>query len=212
MSRCSCLIDSFCSMKRCARYSSSSGLVGRSPATPKLLGVSTSPAPKCPFQMRLTMTRVATGWRRMASASSSRPLPFANGAPESPFGQHRQEVTRLFIAEVVRAAPLADLQVDRLLDVGDAVDEGVASAAAPCAASADVSAQPVHVGAAVDAQLPLQAPAAERQQPRLGTILTTPDRSRPADRAGTHRSTGCCVRPTGSLRIEPAPGTEVCRW
>ena len=60
-----------------ASQSSSSGCVGRSPTMPKLFGVRTIPSPKCPCQMRFTITRAGSGFAGSAShsASSRRPLP-----------------------------------------------------------------------------------------------------------------------------------------
>ena len=46
ISRCMAFIDQLFSTNRLARYSSSSGCVGRSPVMPKLLGVATMPRPK----------------------------------------------------------------------------------------------------------------------------------------------------------------------
>ena len=53
------------------------GCVGRSPRSPKSLGVRTRPSPKWCCQIRLTMTRAVSGLsgRASQSASCSRPLP-----------------------------------------------------------------------------------------------------------------------------------------
>src|SRR5207249_7057676 len=37
--------------------------------------------------------------------------------------EHRKEMTWLFVSRIERIAAFADVEVDRLLDVGDAVDE-----------------------------------------------------------------------------------------
>ena len=56
------------------------------PRVPKSLGVRTSPAPKWCIQTRLTITRAVSGLAgsAIAWASSSRPLPSANGLRSSP--------------------------------------------------------------------------------------------------------------------------------
>ena len=76
-SRCSHFRDQPRAMKRAARSSRSAAWVGCDPVAPKLLGESTSPCPKCCCQMRLTMTRAASGAASVtkARASSRRPLP-----------------------------------------------------------------------------------------------------------------------------------------
>ena len=45
----------------------------------KALGESTIPVPRCAFQTRFTMTRMASGCFTIASANSRRPLPFWKG-------------------------------------------------------------------------------------------------------------------------------------
>ena len=133
ISRCSFLIDSPSSMNDCARYSSSSGFDGRSPVMPKLLGVSTRPVPKCPFQMRLTITRVAIGCLTMASASSSRPLPLVNGAG-SPALSTDRKCRGTSSPRLIRVAAHADLQVRPASRRPRRHGRRRTSAAAPCAA------------------------------------------------------------------------------
>src|SRR6185295_8021541 len=67
------------------------------------------------------------------------------------------------------AAP-ADLEVDRLLDVPDAVDEGVLRRL--CLAERfDIRAEPVDVHAAVGAQLPLEPPFSEDEEAGLHVFV-----------------------------------------
>jgi hypothetical protein len=86
------------------------------------------------------------------------------------FGQDREKMARLLGAEVVRAAAPADLEVDRLLDVADAVDEGVLRRLR-LAERFDVGAEGVDVAPAVGAQLPLEAPLPEDQQAGLEVVV-----------------------------------------
>src|SRR6476646_7851604 len=53
-------------MNQVASQSISSGCVGRAPILPKLLGVATSPLPKCCCQTRLTITRAVSVFWRLA--------------------------------------------------------------------------------------------------------------------------------------------------
>src|SRR6185295_13488040 len=76
--------------------------------------------------------------------------------------QHRQEVPRSLVAKIVRTAALADAEIDRLLGIGDAVDERKLRWLF-FAKRFDVLAQAVDVSAAVGAQLPLEPPSAKGQ-------------------------------------------------
>ena len=84
--RWSALIDQPSSMKRAARWSSSSGWVGGSLRRPKSPGVATRGVPKWCIQTRLTRARAVSGLSRqaIARASSSRPLPSRNGFRSAP--------------------------------------------------------------------------------------------------------------------------------
>src|SRR6266567_5126415 len=81
--------------------------------------------------------------------------------------QNRQEVPRHFVSKIVGAAALADFQVDRVFNVSDAVDVRKMRRlrGAPCL---DIGPLILDVMAALGTQLPLESPAAERQQARLG--------------------------------------------
>ena len=61
MRRCICLMLQPRSANSTASQSSSSGWVGGSPWRPKSFGVRTIPSPKCPCQMRFTITRASSG-------------------------------------------------------------------------------------------------------------------------------------------------------
>src|SRR6266851_7486591 len=76
---------------------------------------------------------------------------------------------RLLVSEVVRAAALADLEVDRLLDVTDAVHEGVPRRLR-FPQRLDILAQELDVAPPVGAQLPLEAPASEGEEAGLRTL------------------------------------------
>src|SRR5262245_50744308 len=78
-------------------------------------------------------------------------------------------MARLLGTEIVRTAAQADVQVDRLVDVGDAGHERVLRRLL-LAQLLDVLAQAVDVAPPIGAQLPLESPAAERQQARLEPI------------------------------------------
>ncbi len=71
MSRCMCFTDQPERMNSCASQSSSSGCEGFVPLRPKSLGVSTRPVPKCPCQMRFTITRAVSGFCGLAIQSAS---------------------------------------------------------------------------------------------------------------------------------------------
>src|SRR6478736_9094357 len=78
-------------------------------------------------------------------------------------------MARRLVPKGVRAAPLADAEVDRCRDVADAVDERILGRLG-LSQRLDVGAQAVDVAAAIGAQLPLQSPSAKREQPGLDAI------------------------------------------
>ena len=144
----------------------------------------------------------------MASASSSRPLPFVNGAGVRRT-QHREEMARHLVAEVVRVAALADLAGSTGFSTSrDAVHVGVLRRLR-LAQRLDVGAQPVDVAPAVGAQLPLEAPAAEREQARLDR-RPAPARDRtPSCRSRWKTSVQRLLRSTGRLfSSRPQPGQK----
>ena len=138
--------------------------MGRSPVIPKLLGVSTMPVPKCPFQMRLTMTRMAMGCFRMSSASSRRPLPLVNGCGIAG-REHAQEMTRHFRPEVFGVAANGERQIHRLGGVLHAVKERIGGLEF-LARFLDIGADGGHLRLRFGAGAAFEPPSAEEQHDR----------------------------------------------
>jgi hypothetical protein len=74
-------------------------------------------------------------------------------------------MTRHFVAEIERASAPVDAQIDRRRDVGDAMHERIVRRLRG-AQRFDVGAQILDVRPPFGAQLPLESPAAERQEAR----------------------------------------------
>src|ERR1051325_9517816 len=163
ISRCSFLMDLPFSTKVWARYSSRSGSVGRSPVTPKLLGVSTIPVPKCPRQMRFTITpRDRLLDNMLGKLQPAAALPERDGV----LRQNRKEMPRHFAAEIVRAPAQVQSGLLRLFHFRDPVyiwEMRRLFFAQPF----DVRAQRIDVRPAFRAQLPFKTPSAEDQQARF---------------------------------------------
>ena len=95
--------------------------------------------------------------RRIASASSRRPLPFVNGAGS--LSDRTLRKWRGTSAPRLYGLPRRlTFRFDRLLDVADAVDERILRRLR-LAQRLDVAAQRLDVAAAIGAQLPLEPPA-----------------------------------------------------
>ncbi len=135
------------------------------PFRPKLLGVSTMPVPKWPFQTRLTITRMASGCVAMVRASSSRPLPLEK-VTRSPGLSTERNPRGTRVAEAQRIAAQVNLQVERLLDVAHAVHVRVTGVEL-LLRRLDVLAQALDQRATIVAQPLFEAPAAEAEQARL---------------------------------------------
>ena len=139
--------------------------MGRSPTTPKLLGVSTMPEPMCHRHTRFTITARGDGVRgdRFRELKPAAPFRERRGPL---LREHGQEATRHLLPEVRGAA--ADMQVDvgevsRLL-VPHAHREG--DVGQLFLQLLDPLAHGRHVIHRHAAELSLQAPAAEAEQPR----------------------------------------------
>src|SRR5262245_33384153 len=83
--------------------------------------------------------------------------------------QHRQKMSRRLVAEIVRAAALADAEVDRLLGVRHAMDERELRRLL-LAQRLDLLAQSVDVAPPVGAQLPFESPSAKGEKTRLQLV------------------------------------------
>ena len=167
ISRCSFLIDMPFVDERSARGTPADpDSVGRSPANPKLLGVSTMPVPKCCFQMRLTITRIAIGCakNRLGQFHASAAL---RERRRRTVAQHRRGSRAATSSPRLNGLPRdVHLQIRRCLDVGDAMRVREMRAASPCAVASMSSRSAVDVAARARRSAAVRGPSRERPAAR----------------------------------------------
>ena len=145
--------------------------------------------------------------RRSSSASSSRPLPFVNGAGSRSLRTLRKR-RGTSSPSLHRVAADADLQVRRLLDVPHAVDVRVLRRQRLLAASLMSARSASTCARRSPLKLPLEAPAAKRSTPGL---MYSHARRLEAFREVALEDVGPELHLLGrqALQLEAAAGTEV---